>query len=111
MDLDGKMSQGVPIGNDVSFLLAEIVLAQIDNALHISSTRAYRWFDDYEIAFDTSDQAEETLKKLRRELGKFSLRLNAKKTVIAKLPRPAEDEWQEAPSKQAGLVFRHRMTW
>lgn len=101
MDLDGKMSQGVPIGNDVSFLLAEIVLAQIDNALHISSTRAYRWFDDYEIAFDTSDQAEETLKKLRRELGKFSLRLNAKKTVIAKLPRPAEDEWQEA-LKQAG---------
>jgi hypothetical protein len=101
MDLDGKMSQGVPIGNDVSFLLAEVVLAQVDKALNISSRRAYRWFDDYEIAFDTSDQAEEMLKKLRKELGKFNLRLNAKKTLIVRLPRPAQDEWQEA-LKQAG---------
>jgi len=30
MNLDGKISQGIPIGNDVSFLLAEVVLAQVD---------------------------------------------------------------------------------
>jgi hypothetical protein len=101
MDLDGKMSQGVPIGNDISFLLAEVVLAQVDKALRISSTHSYRWFDDYEVALDTSDQAEEVLKKLSKELGKFRLRLNAKKTLIIRLPRPAEEEWQEA-LKQAG---------
>ena len=35
MDLDGKLSQGIPVGNDISFLLAEIVLAQIDKNLEI----------------------------------------------------------------------------
>jgi hypothetical protein len=101
MDLDGKMSQGIPIGNDISFLLAEVVLAQVDKALHLPLGRAYRWFDDYEMALDTSDQAEEVLKKLTRELAKFRLRLNPKKTSIVRLPRPAEDEWQQA-LKQAG---------
>jgi hypothetical protein len=28
MDLDAKFSQGIPIGNDVSFLLAEVLLAR-----------------------------------------------------------------------------------
>ena len=31
-DIDGKMTQGIPIGNDISFLLAEVVLAQVDRA-------------------------------------------------------------------------------
>jgi hypothetical protein len=94
MDLDGKVSQGVPIGNDISFLLAEIVLAQVDKALRPSSSRAFRWFDDYELAFDTNHQAEATWKKLIKELGKFRLRVNAKKTKIVRLPIPAQNEWQ-----------------
>jgi Reverse transcriptase (RNA-dependent DNA polymerase) len=103
MDLDGKVSQGVPIGNDISFLLAEVVLAQVDKAIRPSASRAFRWFDDYELAFDTNDQAEATLKKINRELGRFRLRLNAKKTAISTLPRPAQDEWQEV-LKQVGAV-------
>ena len=47
MDLDGKVSQGVPIGNDISFLLAEIVLAEVDRAVRLPAGRAYRWYDDY----------------------------------------------------------------
>lgn len=95
MNLDGKMSQGVPIGNDISYLLAEAVLTQVDKTVRVRPGRAFRWFDDYEFAFDTVDQAEEMLKKLNRELGKFRLRLNSKKTTIVRLPRPAQDEWQE----------------
>jgi hypothetical protein len=94
MDLDGKVSQGVPIGNDISFLLAEIVLAQVDKALRPSTSRAFRWFDDYELAFDTNHHAEATWKKLIKELGKFRLRVNAKKTKIVRLPIPAQNEWQ-----------------
>jgi hypothetical protein len=30
MDLDGKVSQGIPIGNDISFLLGEAVTARVD---------------------------------------------------------------------------------
>ncbi len=105
MDLDGKVSQGVPVGNDISFLLAEVVLAQIDKAMRLLPQRAYRWFDDYELAFDTSDQAEEALKRLNRELGRFRLRLNPKKTMIVRLPRAAEDEWQELLKQAAKARF------
>jgi hypothetical protein len=103
MNLDGKVSQGVPIGNDISFLLSEVVLAQVDRAIRLDSSRAFRWFDDYEFALDSRDQADAVLKKLKRELGKFRLRLNQAKTKIIALPRPAQDEWQEI-LRQAGAV-------
>jgi hypothetical protein len=103
MDLDGKVSQGVPIGNDISFLLSEVVLAQVDKAIRLDSSRAFRWFDDYEFAVDSRDQAETTLKKLKKELGRFRLRLNQNKTRVMQLPRPSQDEWQEA-LRQAGTV-------
>jgi hypothetical protein len=95
MNLDGKVSQGIPIGNDVSFLLAELVLAQVDKTLRSHHARALRWFDDYELATDTREQAEKILKCLNRELGKFRLRLNPKKTAISRLPSPAQDQWQQ----------------
>ncbi len=105
MDLDGKVSQGIPIGTDISFLLAEIVLAQVDKALRPTKGRAFRWFDDYEMAFDTNDQAEAALKKLIRELGKFRLRLNAKKTDIVRLPIPAQHEWQQLLGEAGSAHF------
>jgi hypothetical protein len=95
MNLDGKISQGIPIGNDISFLLAEIVLGQVDKKMAVSSERAYRWYDDYEIAFDTRGQAEAGLKKLTEELRQFRLRLNPHKTAIVELPLPSQDEWHD----------------
>lgn len=103
MDLDGKVSQGVPVGNDISFLLSELVLAQVDRAVKPRQGRAFRWFDDYESAADTREQAEETLKRLNKELGKFRLRLNPKKTTITRLLSPTEDPWRET-LKQAGTA-------
>jgi hypothetical protein len=103
MNGDGKVSQGIPIGNDISFLLAEVVMAQVDKALKLSPERAYRWFDDFEIAFDTSDQAESALKKLNRELSRYQLRLNTKKTRVVRLPQATQEHWQET-LKQAGTV-------
>lgn len=103
MDLDGKVSQGVPIGNDISFLLSELVLAQVDKAIRARHSRALRWFDDYEFAADTREQAEEILKRLNKELGKFKLRLNPRKTTITRLPSPTHDFWQET-LKQSGIA-------
>ncbi len=95
MDLDGKVSQGIPIGNDISFLLAESVLAQVDSAISVGANRAVRWFDDYEITFDTRTDAEACLKRLSKELATFRLRLNPTKTKIVQLPEAAEEEWQD----------------
>lgn len=105
MDLDGKVSQGIPIGPDISLLLAEVVLAQVDKAIRVRPSRAFRWFDDFEMAFDTSDEAEAALKRLNKELARFRLRLNAKKTAIIRLPRPAQDEWQELLRDAATVRF------
>ena len=95
MNLQGKISQGVPIGNDISYLLAEIVLGKVDRALKVPADRAYRWFDDYEISCDSHDEAEKTLAILRRELSKFRLRVNPRKTRIDALPRPVRRQWQQ----------------
>jgi hypothetical protein len=95
MDLDGKVSQGIPIGGDVFFLLAECVLSRIDARLPVVPRRAYRWFDDYELAFETREELDRCLRSLNRELGKFRLRLNQAKTKILALPLPAEEEWQQ----------------
>jgi hypothetical protein len=101
MNWDGKMSQGIPIGNDISFLLAEIVLARVDSELKAKSGRAFRWFDDYEFAFESRDEAELMLRTLTRELGRFRLRINPKKTIIQQLPLPAGEEWQDLIKERA----------
>lgn len=93
MDMQGKVSQGIPIGNDVSYLLAEVVLGQVDRALGLDRQRCYRWFDDYELSFDTRDDAERCLARLKKELHRFRLRVNAKKTSIVQLPEATEPHW------------------
>ncbi len=106
MDLDGKISQGIPIGNDVSFLLAELVLSQIDKALGIDTDHGFRWFDDYEFAFGTRAEAETALRKLTDGLGQFRLRLNPVKTKILNLPKPADDDWQHTLHEGARNPFQ-----
>jgi hypothetical protein len=105
MDANGKISQGIPIGNDVSLLLAECVLAQVDRALGVKAQQSYRWFDDYEITFDTRDQAEAVLARLRNELNKYQLRLNPIKTQILDLPIATQDSWQQSIRQAAQVKF------
>jgi hypothetical protein len=95
MDLQGKVSQGMPIGPDLSFLLAELVLSQIDNLLKLNKGSAYRWFDDYEIACASRGEAEETIGRLVKLVDSYKLRLNLAKTRIIELPSAAGDIWQD----------------
>jgi Reverse transcriptase (RNA-dependent DNA polymerase) len=95
MNSERKISQGVPIGNDVSFLLAEGVLAQVDSQLKHPAARSYRWFDDYELSFDTYEEAENGLQRLKQELARFHLDLNLGKTGIISLPQPVDENWRE----------------
>jgi hypothetical protein len=105
MNLQGKISQGIPIGNDVSFLLAEVVLARVDRALGVSPGRSYRWFDDYEVACDSRQEAEGTLARLVDALDEYRLRLNPAKTEILPLPMPTQDGWQDALHKAGSISF------
>lgn len=111
MDSQRKFSQGIPIGPDLSFLLAEIVLGQVDKASGLPRERSYRWFDDYEISCSTRQEAEATLARLTTALESFKLRPNPLKTTIVELPRVAGDSWQtellalaKRPLSSAGVV-------
>ncbi len=94
MNLQGKTSQGIPIGNDVSFLLGEVVLAQVDQELGIPPRQSYRWFDDYEVSCATRGEAERHLATLERVLERYHLRINPQKTKILELPSLAREQWQ-----------------
>ncbi len=100
-DLERKVSQGLPIGNDISFLLGEIVLAQVDRSLALKAESAFRFFDDYEIACESLDEAHRQHAAIRRELAKFSLRLNPKKTQFIQLPEAVAPPWQSGVAETA----------
>src|SRR5256712_1685812 len=90
----GRISQGIPIGHDVSFLLSEIVLCQVDHALRLKKQNAFRWVDDYEIACGSIEEAEAWLASFQREFSRFRLRVNPQKMSILPLPQAASDGWQ-----------------
>jgi hypothetical protein len=107
MQLQGRVSQGIPIGPDLSLLFAEIVLGQVDRLLKVPPKRAYRWFDDYELSCDTKEEAEFVLTRLVQILRTFQLRPNVEKTAIERLPVATQDEWQAVLSRQSNSPFKH----
>ncbi|HEX9869480.1 MAG TPA: RNA-directed DNA polymerase, partial [Candidatus Tectomicrobia bacterium] len=89
---------GIPIGPDLSLLLAEILLAAVDSQLlkhlpQFRGYRGYRYVDDYEFAFPTAAAADEALAALQSVLADFELQLNPRKTQIVDLPIPLEAPW------------------
>ena len=85
---------GIPIGPDTSLLVAEIILAAVDQSFGGSRlSSGARYLDDYEFAFDSLAQAEQALADLQGALAEFELALNPGKCVIEELPRPLEGAW------------------
>jgi hypothetical protein len=74
--------------------------------MRVDKTRSYRWFDDYEFACDSREEAEALLTRLRLELKKFKLRPNPAKTGIVELPTPTEESWRHALTAEAQQGFK-----
>lgn len=85
-------TNGVSVGPGTSSLMAEIVLTQIDRALQ-QRFNYQRYIDDYTCYTQTRDEAQDFLNTLERELAKYSLYLNFKKTAILHLPAPEIPVW------------------
>ena len=87
---------GIPIGPDWSHVLAELVLARVDESLQSADPvpRGYRMLDDYEFACSSEDQAERVLSALRAELAEYELRLNSTKTGIFQAPVDHFPAWR-----------------
>lgn len=82
---------GIPIGPDISFLIAEMILSICDERLHKAKiTNFTRYIDDYEFGCESLQTAESYRDKLQELLGEFELVLNPDKTEIIELPIPLE---------------------
>lgn len=94
--MQGRRSIGLPIGPDLSLLFAECLLSRVDRKLKCSINRCYRWFDDYELAFGTLEEAEQAEATLDRALKSFRLALSDEKSRIKRLPIPTNPPWKNA---------------
>jgi Reverse transcriptase (RNA-dependent DNA polymerase) len=79
-----QQTLGIPIGPDWSFAIAESVLTAVDNLLtsRINSLSANRFYDDYELAFPTYNEALGAMGILQEALSEYELALNPTKTGL-----------------------------
>ncbi|UOD35714.1 RNA-directed DNA polymerase [Deferribacteraceae bacterium V6Fe1] len=86
-------SNGLLIGPHSSNIISEIILCKIDNELYKKGYRFIRNIDDYECFTENFVKAENFLLDLSKELKKYTLTLNIKKTVIKELPLGSSNDW------------------
>jgi Reverse transcriptase (RNA-dependent DNA polymerase) len=85
---------GIPVGPDLSLLIAEMLLSAVDLELVKStSVRGLRYIDDYELTFNTLAEAERVQGVLQALLSEYELALNAAKTTIYSLPLQLQEPW------------------
>ena len=86
-------TRGIPIGPDISVLLAHILLGAVDKRLDRDGfAMGTRFMDDYELVFESRSDAEGALAALEEALAEYELELNPQKTGIEALPMSMEDE-------------------
>jgi hypothetical protein len=94
-----KKTKGIPIGPDSSFLMAELIGCHIDvlleRALHKKKLDfiGYRYYDDYNLYFNSELDAQIGLSELKGILNEFELKVNDKKTKIEKATNDLEKDW------------------
>lgn len=96
MSMNDGQTHGIPIGPDSSFLVAEVLLSIIDQALLKEYGRllqGFRYVDDYELSFSNLSNAEMVQTALQGLLAEYELILNPIKTKIEELPKPLDDSW------------------
>ena len=83
-----KQTHGIPVGPDVSFIIAEAILSYLDNVIlsKCSNVVGCRYYDDYYLYFDNTEEAEKTLKVMIDEFKQMGLEINLSKVEINQLP-------------------------
>lgn len=92
--MQDNQTMGIPIGQDISRLIAEVILAKVEADIGWRRPiTGMRCIDDYEIGFMHERDAKEFLHKLQKALAHYELSLNPLKTSIVALPQLLFDRW------------------
>lgn len=86
-------THGLLIGPHTSNILSEIILCAIDKDLSKKYNSYIRNIDDYICYVDTKEEADNFIIDLNRELRKYDLLMNHKKTEIYELPVCVVETW------------------
>ena len=105
-NLNDRQTMGLPIGPDTSLLMAEVVLAAVDEDLakRVPGLRGIRFIDDYEFAVNQRSEAERVASVLQSILSHYELALNQAKTRVIELPDTVEPLWT---SRLRTFLFRY----
>lgn len=98
---DGQ-TVGIPVGPDTSLVLAEALLTSVDEKLGLTSERAVRFYDDYEIGVSSEAEADGILERAGEALSEFELEINPSKSGAF----PSRDELDSAWRTQLKLLSR-----
>lgn len=84
---------GIPIGPDASWVIAECLMAAVEDELRtrLTTFQGHRYLDDFEFVFGSLSDAESALGDLQEILSHYELMLNPTKTKIVELPSPVEE--------------------
>lgn len=88
---DGQ-SIGIPTGPDVSFLLSEIILNDIDKKMK-NTVKMCRFADDIYIYANKKEELYKELKEINKYFSDYKLSLNESKLKIKKFPFQIEEKW------------------
>lgn len=110
-NLQSQQTSGIPIGPDTSLVVAEVLLAAVDQqlvSLANGRLRGHRYIDDYELVASSRDEAENVLGLLEGALFDFQLALNPYKTGIVELPHVVDAPWRSElatfPIRDVGAI-------
>lgn len=86
-------TQGVAIGPATSNIVAEVILANIDDTLNHGGFVFVRFIDDYTAYCETEEGGQEFIRRLAQELSAYKLLLNIRKTEVFAMPGPSSPDW------------------
>lgn len=93
--MDGQ-TQGLPIGPDTSYIIAELVASAIDadlEKLFGQRLSGARIIDDYALYFETRADAERAHSCLAKAAANYQIDLNTEKTDIDEITGESRDSW------------------
>jgi len=106
LNLNNRASRGIPVGPKASIILAELVMASIDNFIQSYTKDFVRYVDDIRVFFTTREEAIFALHDLTSFLHSYHrLVLSGEKTRIRTVKRFRKDSLRDEEKEENSTVL------